>query len=324
MRRRLLQKALLVSFIALVSLHAFAADVVVVKSKDHFIYDHAVEGFGNEFGEEFTTLTLTDPDTTVAEVRKHEPRVILAVGLSAAKCLTNAIRDIPVVFCLATFPGKYGLKTENTTGVHSEPSPRDQLQAFKDTIPRLKRLALPYDPERWKAEDFIEQAQQAASEVGLELITVPVHQKNDYPKALPAIAEEADALWLIRDGTVLSRHNFNFSLYIQIAKQLPVVAYGTQFVRKGAVCACAADYHKHGEIAAGIVWKILRGASPSEIPIQHPEGTLTINLWSAAKAGVTVPEYILKRPGVVVVGWKVSEYKVKDLPKKPSSLDFEE
>lgn len=329
MAGRLLPLFLLVYVVALMSEHSMAAEVVVVKSRDFHAYDETVEGFRNEFGDNFTTLTIEadqeDPDIIIVDkVREQKPRVILALGSRAAKYLKNGIQDTPIVFCLAMFPGKYGLKTENTTGVYMESSPKDQLQAFKDAIPRLKRLALPYDPKRWKHEKFIEKAQQAASEMGLELLAIPIHNKNEYPERLTAIAEEADALWLICDGTVLTRYNFNTSLIIQMQKQLPIVAYGPQFVRKGAVCSCSTDYHKHGEVAAGIVRRILDGTSPSEIPIQHPEGTLTINLWSAAKAGVEVPEYILRRPGVVIVGQGGSDYKVKDLPKKPSNLDFEE
>lgn len=328
MARRLLYVFVLVSAIALLPGPASAADVVVVKSKDFYVYDQAVEGFRSEFGDKFVTLSIEadqeDPSIIVGKVREHKPQVILAVGLLAAKYLKNGIKDIPIVFCLAVRPDLNGLKTENTTGVYPEPSPKDQLQAFKDTIPRLKRLALPYNPRRWKADNYIEKVQQAASEVGLELLAIPIHDSNEYLKRLPAIADEADAIWLIRDGTVLTMHNFNFSLMVQMQKQLPLLAFGPHFVRKGVVCSFSTGYSEHGAIAARLVRRILDGTSPSEIPIQHPEGTLTINLWSAAKAGVKVPEYILQRPGVVVVDRKESDDKVKDLPKAPSNLDFEE
>lgn len=304
---------------------AFADGVVVVKSGDHVAYNKAVEGFKDAFGDEFKTMTmegeLLEPDVLAERVRELKPSVIVSIGLTSSKMLKERVQDIPIVFCLAIRPHQNDLKTANTTGVHMEPPVEYQIKAFKDAIPNLKILALPYNPEIFS--DFVEKAKKAASKVGVELLAIPVKDRKLSSAAILKAREEADALWFIRDPTVLMRQNFNYSLMMQMERKIPVVAYGEQFVRKGAFCSCSASYDEQGRIAAKLVKRILEGEKPSDIPIQHPEGILTINIDSALKAGVKVPKHVLMRPGVATVGYFSKGTQSQDFPDSPASLDFE-
>lgn len=302
-----------------------AMELVVVKSNDHVVYEQALEGFRTVFSSSFKTLTMdgssSDSDAFEKQIRKLKPKVILALGLRASKMLKERFRHVPIVFCMAIRPHENDLKTTNTTGVHTEPRVEHQIKAFKDAIPDLKILALPHNPERFS--DFVEKAKKAASKVGVELLAIPVKDRKLSPAAILKAREEADALWFIRDPTVLMRENFNYSLIMQFERKIPVVAYGAHFVRKGAFCSCAASYSEQGRIAAILVKRILEGEKPSGIPIQHPEGILTINTDSAMKAGVKVPRHVLMRPGTVTIGYFSRGSQPPNFPDSPASLDFE-
>lgn len=279
---------------------ADAAEVLVVKSKDFALYDKAVAGFQLIYKGSISTLVmkgdLSDPGKLADAVRKEKPKAILAVGLRAAKALKAEISDIPIVFCMAMHPVQNKLKSDNSTGVDLEPKAKDQLLAFKSAIPGLKRVGIIYDPKR--TGRFVNGAKKAATEAGLVLVAKPVEERKDVPGALNEITSSAQALWLIRDATVLTREFFNHTLIVQFEKKLPLLAYSEQFVRKGSVCSFAATYPSQGKKAAEIVRAVLSGTNIGDIPIQAPEGTLTLNLNSAQKAGVKIPSSLLNNPDI--------------------------
>ena len=283
---------------------ALGADVVVVKSKNLSVYDKAIEGFKSVYKGGLATLVMTDnlsdPDDLIGAVRGKSPKVILAVGLGAAKVLTSRVTDIPIVFCMAMNPKQSKLHTNNATGVDLEPRPREQLAAFKKALPGVTRIGVIYDAKRTGA--FIRAAGKASGEVGLKLVAIKVHEKKDVPAALRTLIKHADALWLIRDATVMSREFFKQTLIIQFDKKIPLLAYSPMFVAQQAVCAFAASYSDQGKKAAEIANSILGGASPKDIPIQAPTGTLTVNPNSASKAGVKIPASVLSNPAVEKVG----------------------
>lgn len=279
---------------------AWATDVVVVKTKEFPLYDEAVAGFTKAYKGSINALvmkgSLADPGKLAGAIRKNNPKVILAVGLKAVKVLKSEISDIPIVFCMAMNPVQNKLRSRNTTGVDMEPTPKAQLQAFKETIPGLRKIGVIYDPKL--TGPFVDKARKAAREVGIVLVALETKQKKDVPGALKEVIKKADAIWLIRDATVMSREFFNHILILQFEKKIPLLAYSPMFVRKQAVCSFAASYSDLGKKAAEIVQKILSGTNVADIPIQSPQGTLTINLNSAAKAGVKVPASVTNRLGV--------------------------
>ena len=294
----------LLFFLLLLPTSALGADVVVVKSKNLSVYDKAIEGFRSVYKGGLATLVmaddLSDPDDLVSAVRGKSPKVILAVGLGAAKVLTSRVTDIPIVFCMAMNPKQSKLHTDNATGVDLEPRPREQLAAFKKALPGVRRIGVIYDAKRTGA--FISAAGKASGEVGVGLVAIKVHEKKDVPAALKKLIKHVDALWLIRDATVMSREFFKQTLIIQFDKKIPLLAYSPMFVAQQAVCSFASSYSDQGKKAAEITNSIIGGASPGDIPIQAPVGTLTVNPNSASKAGVEIPASVLSNPGVNKVG----------------------
>ena len=279
---------------------ALTAEVLVVKSKDFALYDKAVAGFQSVYKGSISSLVmkgaLSDPGKLADAVRKEKPKAILAVGLRAAKALKAEISDIPIVFCMAMHPVQNKLKSANSTGVDLEPKAKDQLLAFARVIPGLKRVGIIYDPKR--TGRFVVGAKKAATEAGLVLVDKAVEERKDVPGALSEITAKAQALWLIRDATVLTREFFNHTLIVQFEKKMPLLAYSEQFVRKGSVASFAATYPSQGRKAAEIVRAVLAGTNIGDIPIQAPEGTLTLNLNSAQKAGLKIPAEVMNDPKV--------------------------
>ncbi len=100
----------------------------------------------------------------------------------------------------------------------------------------------------------------------------------------------------------MTREFFEQALLMQAQKKLPVAAFSDEFVRKGAYCSFSASYRSQGRKAAQVAQSVLGGGKMSDLGLQAPEGTLTINLATASMIELKVPRSLLERPGVVTVG----------------------
>lgn len=280
-------------------------DVLIVMSKKFALYDKAVAGFKKNFegSTEQVVLAgpLANPDELLKLVLKVNPKVILAVGLRAAKMAKIKVNDVPIVFCMAIHPIINVLRTETSTGVHLEPSVAEQLRAVNRMIPHVLKIGIIYDPNR--TGRLVAEFRDEAAKLKLEIVAVPVKSQAEALKALKEMPEKVQALWLIRDPTVLTRNFFNQSLKIQFGKKMPLIAYSPQFVKKGAFISFSAGYPRQGRKAAEIVRAILQGKSISELEVAHPDGALTINLNTAEKMQYIMPKiHMLEEivPGVIV------------------------
>jgi putative ABC transport system substrate-binding protein len=296
-------KVMTLLLVCLISVPVLAADVLIVKSKDMPLYDQAVEGFKEAFKGSIEAATL-DSNENVSEiaaaVRAKTPRVILAVGSGAAFALKGEFSDVPIVYCMVMSSQQAKLKASNVVGVDMETPVDKQLQAFKEAIPNVKTLGVIYDPKQ--SSRFIESIRSAASGVGIKIEEYAIEERSQVLESLKNISTRCDGLWLIRDATVVTREFFEQALLLQAKKKLPVAAFSDEFVRKGAYCSFSASYRSQGRKAAHVVQSVLGGAKMADIGLQAPEGTLTINLTTAAMIELKVSRTLLEKPGVVTVG----------------------
>ena len=267
-----------------------SVDALIISSKDFELYDRAVEGFSAVFSGNSRILTMQNPandEKLSSVILEANPKVILAVGLRAAKWIRKQGLKTPTVFCMAMHPEDNLLKTESMTGVYLEPAPGEQLQAFARVLPDAVKIGLIYDPKR--TSRLVERIKEAADGLGISVLARPVATREEVPGALQEIVAECQALWLIRDATVLTREFFNHALFVQLSKRLPLIAYSEQFVRKGAFFSFSARYDQQGETAGDIANRILQGTSPADIPLQYPKGTLSINARTGEMTGALLP-----------------------------------
>jgi len=272
-------------------------DALIIKSKEFPLYDQAIDGFKSVFGGNQKILTMPGPadeEKFHAEILETNPRVILAVGLRAARWIRDQGLKTPTVFCMAMHPEDNQLKTDSMTGVHLEPAPGEQLQAFARVLPEAVKIGLIYDPQRTGRQ--VERIKSAANKLGLSVFARPVENRDEVPAALLEVAAESQALWLIRDATVLTREFFNHTLFLQLSKRLPLIAYSEQFVRKGAFFSYSTRYDQQGETAGDIANRILQGTNPADIPLQHPRGGLCINARTGQMIGALLPSIRSQMP----------------------------
>jgi putative ABC transport system substrate-binding protein len=201
----------------------------------------------------------------------------------------------PVVTLLVPDAAVAALHGDRTTGVHMGVSPARQLALIHKLLPQARRIAVIYDPARSQAA--IAEARAAAQRLGLTLIETRVESERAVPIAVRRL--QGDALWLLVDDTVVTRHSYPLILRASLSAHIPTVTFSQDLVRAGALAALEADFRDSGRKAATLTRRILDGNA--DLAPVHPEGRLFYNDRVGQQLGVVIPADVRRRVGQVFV-----------------------
>jgi putative ABC transport system substrate-binding protein len=238
----------------------------------------------------------------LAEELVRLPVDVIAVGAEPAlSIVTQATTTVPIVIVsVDQDPVATGLVKSlghpggNVTGIVSLQSELavKRLELLKDTVPGLARVAVFWDPINRKNVSDIEAAAQS---LGLKLRPIEVRAPYDFDSALRvAKKDKAGAIFVL----------FSPGFYIQrvrLAKttldaRIPTMFSGEQFVEVGGLMSYSTTVADYWGRAAYFVDRVLKGAKPSELPMEQVSRfKLAINQKTAKALGIAFPESILVR-----------------------------
>ena len=178
-----------------------------------------------------------------------------------------------------------------------------RVQLLKEAVPRISRLAV----MRTSAQEglptfrpYVETVEKAAATLGLHPIRMVVKDEHDLERAFAAAArEKADALFNLGSATLYS---FRKQIVDLAAKyRLPDAHFDGSFVDVGGLMSYNPSVPDLYRKAAGYVDRILKGAMPSDLPVEQPTVfILAINLKTAKQLGVRIPQSLLLRADRVI------------------------
>jgi len=239
-----------------------------------------------------------------------QPDVIFAQSRPATAALQSATSTIPIVFCyvidpigagfVASFPRPGG----NLTGfVVYEPSVVGKwIEMLKEIAPRTTRAALLGNPKTAVYYDYLLHAAEAAApSLGVEPVPGRIASDTaDIERGIVAIATVPSSSMVVAPD---STTNVNSSLIIELAARyhLPAVYSNKFFVAAGGLMSYGVIAVEQYRQAASYVDQILRGAKPSDLPVQTPNKYETVVNLKAAKAlGLAVPAGLLVAADAVI------------------------
>lgn len=238
-------------------------------------------------------------DERLAEIRKRSPQLIVTLGSAATERVAKAIKDTPVLFCMALNPLASGfIRSMNSSGNNLAGSsldipPQVQFEAMRSIVPQAKKIGVIYNPQ--ETESVVQQARKAARDMGLELVAAPVASADKVPDALRALDKSVDILWSVADGTTFSSASMEFLFLHTLRSKLPFMGLSPAFVKAGALLALAVDYQEVGAQCGALAARILAGESPSSLPVTTPQKViLYVNLKTAETLGLKIPSDRLK------------------------------
>jgi putative ABC transport system substrate-binding protein len=243
-----------------------------------------------------------------ARIVEAKPGVIFTIGTTPTAVAKQATTTLPIVFTLVADPlrsgfiASYASSQNNLTGIsnYAGPLTGKRLEVLQEIAPGIKRVLVLMAPQEKAAEISFQFLTEAAPKLGIELVRHDVSSKEDIEQILQAVPKGVvDAIYYVPSSLVGN----NLDLLIHKAKEdrIPLTVTDYSMVEQGALVSYGADLRLLGIQAAKLVAKIMKGAKPSEMPIQTPEQLLlTINLTTAKATGVEIPRGVLERTDRVV------------------------
>ena len=240
------------------------------------------------------------------ELVRLNPDVIFSFGGDLAPGIKKATSTIPIVVVVSNDPVKAGLVASlarpggNITGltyVHDMLAGKS-VELLKDTVPSVSRVAILWNPNH--ADPEFRETERASRTLGVQLQSLEVREPGDFDGAFQALARErAEALIVIGSRLIsLQRQRIGDAC----AKNgLILVGVPSWLMEIGALFTYGPNVADTQRRAATYVDKILKGARPSDLPMQQPTAfELIINVDVAKKLGITVPPTVIARADKVI------------------------
>jgi putative ABC transport system substrate-binding protein len=243
------------------------------------------------------------------EIVELKPDAIVVHSTPAVKELRQLTSTIPMVFVLIADPLGSGFVASlnhpggNLTGFMNVDAPMASkwLELIKEVAPTVKRVALIYNPLTSPYQSFLKSFDESAPKLHVESIADPVHDAAEIKEAIAATrGGEADSALFVVPDVFVQVHR---ELIIKLAAQyrLPAIYPYRFFVTSGGLMSYGIDTIIVFRQAASYVDRILKGASPADLPVQAPATfRLVINLATAKALGLTIPESFLVRADEVI------------------------
>lgn len=267
-----------------------------------------VEGKNIEFLHRFPAEQPERFRTLARELAADKVDAIVAVTALGAKEAKQATSTIPIVFVIVSDPIGGGLVESlarpggNATGLSlmSIDLSGKRLALLKEAVPNLSRVALLVDKTDQFAQRAVKTNQAAAEALGISLWPAEVSAPNDIEPAFSKIAQDR------ADGVILGAGSMLFNERARIgssalAHRLPTLSFIAEMVPHGLLLSYGQDFPDFFRRAAADVDKILRGAKPTDIPVEQPTRfKLVLNLKTAKALGLAAPPSLLATADEVI------------------------
>jgi putative ABC transport system substrate-binding protein len=237
----------------------------------------------------------------ISDLLRAKVDIIVAGGTAAIRAAQAATQSIPIVIGAAADPLGSGLIASlarpggNTTGlsVLSTELTVKRLELLKEVMPRAVRIAILQHPGNPAHHIVIDEIQPTANSLNLTYRIFEAPRSEDFERSLALMQEwSADAVIVLDDPAFIS---YRAVMADSAARQrLPLICGFREMTEAGCLFSYAVSLKDMWYRSATFVDKILKGAKPSDLPVQ--QGTkfeLVINLKTAKALGLPVPDKLL-------------------------------
>lgn len=237
-------------------------------------------------------IIATKPDAIVTNTDSDAAMMRLTAG------------DIPIVFARSDDPVATGAVADlinpggQTTGVITNRPHERRLQVLTEVKPTTKKVYYLYSTLSLEGEQVLEQVQKVADDLDVEVIPAPFVDVHTALEVLENAPEDID--WLFLTPYVPFEPEFAEKLNEVSLSLKAGIAGVLDTPTQGYLVGYGPNVEDSDRQAARMIDRILRGASPADLPVQTAENYLTINLETAETLGLEVPVGILRQANFIV------------------------
>jgi putative tryptophan/tyrosine transport system substrate-binding protein len=248
------------------------------------------------------------PDLARELVQLKVDVLVSGAGNASTRALKQTTNSIPIVMTFGSDPVAAGLVSSlarpggivtGLTSITGDLSGK-RLELLMETIQKLSRVAVLYDPgDPAKVAEFKE-TQAAAQGLGVQIQALEVRNSREFESAFKsATSWKANAIVVLQ--TVITQANHKQIVERATKNRLPAMFGESQYTEAGGLMSYGPSYTDMSRRAATFVDKILKGAKPADLPVEQPmKFELVINLKSAKQIGLAIPPNVLARADRVI------------------------
>ena len=243
-----------------------------------------------------------------AELVRLKVDVIVTAGPAPTRAAKATTATIPIVMTQDPDPVGNGFVASlarpggNITGL-SRLTPEvsgKQLELLKETVPKLSRVAVLVTSTLPGQALDLREIGLAAGPLGVQLQSLDVLGPKDIETAFRAASEQRAEAFMVFGGGILSAHIPRILEYM-VKNRLPAIYSGPQYVEAGGLMFYGTNLADLDRRAATYVDKILKGAKPTDLPVEQPKKfEFVVNLKTAKQIGLTIPPNVLARADKVI------------------------
>ena len=238
----------------------------------------------------------------VADLVRLKVDVIVAAS-QAAVAAKQATTAIPIVMPVITDPVRLGLVGSlarpggNATGLatQNDELPGKWMELVKEILPKVSRVAILLHPT-YDGGVQLRASEAAARSLGVRVQVVNVERPDDFGTAFAEVQRNRAQALIVSSSGLFYVHRTRL-VEFAAKHRLPTIYHQSEFVVvSGGLMSYGPDFRDLFRRAATYVDKILKGAKPSDLPVQQPtKFELVINLKTAKALGLAIPESFLLR-----------------------------
>ena len=232
-----------------------------------------------------------------AELTARRVAAIVAPAMAPVRAAKAATATIPIVFLTGADPVQFGLIQSlsrpggNVTGVAilTNTLVQKQLELLHEVVSSVTLVALLVNPKNPITESDTKDVQSAAGSTRQQILVLNVSNESDLKNAFTAITERRAGAVLVQSDPFLNSRSDQIAA-LAAQHRVPAVSPFREFVRAGGLMSYGTDVVDAYRQLGLYVGKILKGAKPSELPVQHAvKVEFAINLRTARTLGLTIP-----------------------------------
>jgi putative ABC transport system substrate-binding protein len=267
-----------------------------------------VEGKNVAYEYRFADDKLDRLPALAEELVRLKVDVLHTPGTPGALALKKATRTIPIVFSDVTDPVAAGLVDSlarpggNITGFSSIEAvlAGKRLELLKETVSKLSRVAVLWDPQNPSSTQEWRESQRAARELDLQLHSMEVSSADKYEDAFKEANRARCGALAVLSTPLASSHQSQIA-ELAARNRLPAIYVQGSFVTIGGLMSYGPDQTERYRRVAVFLDKILKGAKPADLPVEQPtKFEFIINLKAAKQIGLTIPPNVLARADKVI------------------------
>ena len=238
-----------------------------------------------------------------------QPDLILSSVTPTTAALLQQTRTIPIVFATTADPVGSGFVASlakpggNVTGFQAwvDSLGGKWLELLKEIAPRVSRAAMLFNPASAPfAESYLNPIKAAASTFAVEAIAAPVRDMSELESVVAAQARKPRGSLIVMPDSFTDVHRAEITS-LAARYSLPAVYPRRIFAELGGLLSYGIDQFDNYRRAATYADRVLKGAKPSELPVQAPvKFELAINLKTAKALGLDVPLQLQQRADAVI------------------------